>query len=547
MQEKSHGVPLYLNAFADYALRREKADFGALDLPLDLLDVIEESLGCLPECTRRFAQAAAVMGPHFQPVMIAALLGEDADSAARHVAWLVAEKLAGERAGASGLSFAHDLVREAIYGNLGGDLRRRLHADLASLIETRWPDMPAHFLALHHENGGQPARALRCLVSATLAAVRVGALQEAQTHIARAFALLPELTESTERRQQELALYSLEGPLQMILGGPGNAAFGDAQRRSMDLMRDLGLDQDRAHLYYNSGLHDWACCRLDAAGTIAKTVLALPNEGQGAQLAGHTLAGLVAWHKGDITRARHHMGRTIALYRAEVHAPLFPKYLKDFGVFSLFYAGLTEAVAGHPGLAADYALRARDLDRDLGIAHARGFSLLAMFLTAMLRGDHDETTAHAREAEALARTHLFPEFLAMAGFAQGWVLAQAPTTRSEGIAAMIDGLNGWRRTNFIAWQSLFEAMVIEALVQAGDPDRARTYLPALKDRLARTGEAQFLAPALTAEAQLLAALDQPQAARAVLGHALDHARAMGAGLWLDRAQSAGARIGLLPA
>ena len=33
VQEKSRGVPLYLNAFADYALRREKADFGAPDLP----------------------------------------------------------------------------------------------------------------------------------------------------------------------------------------------------------------------------------------------------------------------------------------------------------------------------------------------------------------------------------------------------------------------------------------------------------------------------------------------------------------------------------
>lgn len=95
VQEKSRGVPLYLNAFADYALRREKADFSAPDLPLDLLDVIEESLGRLPECTRRFAQAAAVMGPQFEPVMIAALLGEDGDNPARHVERLVAEKLAG--------------------------------------------------------------------------------------------------------------------------------------------------------------------------------------------------------------------------------------------------------------------------------------------------------------------------------------------------------------------------------------------------------------------------------------------------------------------
>ncbi|WP_289896824.1 AAA family ATPase [Paracoccus sp. TOH] len=546
VQDKARGVPLYLTAFADYALRKEKADFGAPDLPLDLLDVIEESLGRLPERTRRFAQAAAVMGPHFEPTIIAALLGESGDGIRRHVDRLVAEKLAAERAGILGMAFAHDLVREAIYGNLGTDLRRRLHADLAAVIETRWPEVPAHFLALHFENGGQPARALRYLVNATLASVRVGALQEARDHLGRAFALLPHLTDNHERRQQELALYSLEGPLQMILGGPGNAAFGDAQRRSMDLMRELGLNQDRAHLYYNSGLHDWACCRLDAAQTTARTVLALPNEGEGAQLAGHTLAGLVAWHKGDLGRARHHLARTIALYRPERHAPLFSKYLKDFGVFSLFYSGLTASVAAEFEAAEDFASRALELGRALGIAHARGFSLLAMFLTEMFRGDPETTIAHAKQAEALARTHHFPEFLAMAGFAQGWALTRQPATRTEGIAAMIDGLEGWRRTNFIAWQSLFEAMVIEELVKAGEPARAQAYLPGLKARLAQTGEAQFLAPALIAEAQLLAAQGQPQAARAGLAQAWGQARAMRAHLWLAHAERAGERIGWMP-
>jgi tetratricopeptide (TPR) repeat protein len=332
----------------------------------------------------------------------------------------------------------------------------------------------------------------------------------------------------------------------MILGGPGNIAFGDAQRRSMELMRELGLKENRAHLYYNSGLHDWACCRLDAAETAAKTVLALPNEGEGAQLAGHTLAGLVAWHKGDLIRSRHHLARTIALYRTERHAPLFAKYLKDFGVFSLFYSGLTASVAGEFEAAEDFATRAVDLGRTLGIAHARGFSLMAMFLTEMFRGNLESTIAYAKEAETLARNHHFPEFLAMAGFVQGWALTQQVETRAEGIAAMINGLSGWRQTNFIAWQSLFEAMVIEELVKEGELSRAQSYLPALKARLARTGEAQFLVPALISEAQLLAAQGQRQAARTVIALACGRASAMQAHLWLSHAECAGERIGWIP-
>lgn len=544
---KAKGVPLFASAFADYALRQEKSDFGAPDLPLDLLDLLEQSLGRLPDRTRRFAQAAAVMGPTFQPDLISALLGEDAEQTQQHVALLVQEKLAGERPGVPGLTFVHDLVQQAIYGNLGGALCRRLHGELARSKQTCWPDAPAHFLALHYERAGEPLQAVEQLMLATLASVRVGALQEAKDHLSHAFALLESLPEDQERRRQELALYSIEGPLQMILGGPGNKAFGDAQRVSMELMRNLGLTHDRAHLFYNSGLHEWACCRLDAAEAISQTVLALPNEGEGAQLAGHTLAGLVAWHKGDIQTSRYHLGRTLDIYRVEEHASLFQKYLKDFGVFSLFYSALTASVAGQFDQAQDYANRAEQLADTLGIAHPRCFSLLAQFLSAMFRGDADATTGHAQRAEAMARKHRFPEFVAMAVFAQGWAQTRNPATHRQGLAAMIQGLEGWRQTNFISWQSLFEAMVIEELVHAGALAEAAEYLAPLKGRLARTGEAQFLAPALMSEAQLLWAQDRHDQALSCLARAEAQARSAGARLWLDRVQQLQGTLARSPA
>ena len=535
---KARGVPLFVSAFADYALRRGKSDFGAPDLPLDLLDLLEQSLCRLPDPTRRFVQAAAVMGPAFQPHLIAAMLDQSEDQTAQHVQLLVREKLAGERAGIPGLSFAHDLVREAIYGNLGSDLCRRLHADLARTMQARWPEAPAHVLALHHDRAGQPAQAVEQLILATLAAVRVGALQEARGHLGRAFAMLGRLPPDHERRRQELALYSLEGPLQMILGGPGNKAFGAAQRRSMELMHDLGLTRDRAHLFYNSGLHEWACGRLDRAEALSATVLALPNEDDGARLAGHVLAGLVAWHKGEVAKARHHLGRSIAICRVEKHAKLFSRYLKDFGVFSLFYAALSASVSARFEQARVLAARAEKLGHVLGIAHAQCFSLLAQFLSAMFRGDAPATAEHAQRAEAMARKHHFPEFVAMAVFAQGWAQARDPAAQDAGLETMILGLQAWRQTNFIAWQSLFEAMVIEELVKAGQLARAKGYLAPLKTRLARTGEAQFLVPALVSEARLLAAQGQDRQASNCLERAVIHATRAGAGLWLQRARQA---------
>ena len=109
-----------------------------------------------------------------------------------------------------------------------------------------------------------------------------------------------------------------------------------------------------------------------------------------------------------------------------------------------------------------------------------------------------------------------------------------PATHRAGLEAMIQGLEGWRRTNFIAWQCLFEAMVIEELVKAGRLADAMRYLVPLKARLAATGEAQFLVPALLAEARCLAAQNQGRPALECLDRAATHADNAGACLWQQR-------------
>ena len=543
VRDKARGVPLFVSAFADFARRQSGPDFSGTSLPLDLLDLFEQSLSRLPGPTRRFVQAAAVMGSIFEPELIAALLDESPEAMADHIALLAKEQLVGERTNGSGLSFAHDLIREAIYGNLSKDLRRRLHGDLADLMLAQWPEAPSHLLALHYERAQRPGEAITHLLAASLSAVRVGALQAATGYLGTAFDLIGQLGSHEERLHQELILRSTEGPLQMILGGPGSQAFGAAQRRSMELMHELGLKSERAHLLYNSGLHDWARLRLAAARDLSQDILALSGEGEEAQLAGHTLAGLVAWHQGDNAAAGDHLHQAVALYRIEAHAAMFQKYMKDFGVFSLFYAGLTASVRGDFAAAQGFADRAQQTSETLAIPHAMGFGLLAQFMTALMRGDTAAARHYSLLGETLARTHRFPEFQAMSVFTQGWADSRDPATHAQGVARMLDGLAGWQNTGFLAWQSLFESLLIEELVQAGRLTEAQGHLGHLKQRIAQSGELQFLAPALVAEARLLAAHHQTDAARQCLALAMTHARERQALLWLGKAEGAMAGIG----
>ena len=535
VRDKARGVPLFLSAFADFL--RKKGAPDQRQMPMDLLDLCEQSLSSLPPATRRFAQAGAVMGASFDPDLIAALMGDDPAQARTHIHLLEHENLAARRQTGERLDFAHDLVREAIYGNLSQQLRQRLHGDLADLMRQSWPDAPSHLLALHYRRAGRHGDAITQLVNATVAAVRVGAVREASDHLAGASELLQRLPEGTDRLRQELHLRSVEGPLHMILGGPGSLAFGTAQHRSMQLMRELQISRGGTHVVYNSGLHDWARGRLDDAGRIGRELQAMADEGEEALLSGHTLAGLAAWHKGDIATARRQMGHVIALYRADDHAALFPRYLKDFGVFSLFYSALAAAIGGDAQAARDFAIRAEDLGENLSIAHARGFGKLARFLTEMFCGDAEAVTHHAIRGEELAHAHRFPEFEAMAIFAQGWAMTRAPATHASGLERMQDGFARWCKTEFITWQSMFQAMIAEELAIAGRGAEAAAHLRQVQARLAQTGEAQFAPLALIAEARILALAGQGALARDCASRAAHLAGRAGAALWRARAEA----------
>ncbi|NSX54042.1 ATP-binding protein [Parasulfitobacter algicola] len=539
---KAQGVPLFVSAFADFARKQNVMEFGRQDLPLDLLDLFEQSLIRLPRQTRRFVQTASVMGQTFEPELIAGLLGDSHDDMTEHLKLLVQENLIEERSDSSGLCFPHDLVREAIYSSLSKDLRRRLHGQLADIMKEKWPEAPSHLLALHYERAQRSKDAIVHLIASSLASVRVGALQEAKDYLGKAFELNDLMTLDDARKHQELTLRSIEGPLEMILGGPGNYSFGVAQKRSMELIRELDLKQEISHVLYNCGLHDWARGRFEKAELISSQILAL--QGDGALLSGHTLAGLVAWHRGENADAADHLGQTISLYRPDQHASLFPKYLKDFGVFSLFYAGLTASVLGEHDRARDFADRAQRLGEDLGIAHAMGFGLLAQFLTSLLRDDPTSASHYSLLAEGFAKTHRFPEFEAMAVFVQGWVQTRHSSTHTSGLLRMDEGLKRWQDMDFISWQSFFETLIAEELIKAKKLDDANDVLAGVKARIEQTGETQFSVPSMIAEARLFFANGGHALSKTCLTEAEKYACHQQAPLWIKKVERARQEIDL---
>jgi predicted ATPase len=326
----------------------------------------------------------------------------------------------------------------------------------------------------------------------------------------------------------------MQGPVWMILRGPGSPDFGATQERARVMLEQLG--DESAVVTFHTALHSWARGRLNEALERVDRLDALDSAttaDDGPRLAQRTMRGLVYWHIAKNVEAERLLGDTVAIYDANRHLPIYAQYLMEFGVFGRFYLSLTKTVLGQVEEGAALALDAAQLADVLPFPHAKGFSQLANFVCAMLRGDVATCMRFANQALAYSSAQGFPEFVAMATFARGWAVTESGE-RKAGLLLMREGLQNWDRTGFICWQSIYSALLASALIADGQFGEAREVLDGAYALVGETGERQALAPLCLARAKLAAATGEAAVAKALAAEALAICDEQSAGLWRNQ-------------
>lgn len=168
-------------------------------LPESVRDAALARVGRLGRDARRIVDAAAVIGQHFDPSLLEALVGSSEAA--------VEESLSRGVLVADGpvLGFRHELIREAIEESISPPRRAELHARVASVLAEQ-PGADNARLAHHAELGGLRAQACRYAALAASEAETVGALREMRLQSERALRLDTEL--SPEERFELLVRYS---------------------------------------------------------------------------------------------------------------------------------------------------------------------------------------------------------------------------------------------------------------------------------------------------------------------------------------------------
>ncbi|WP_432543566.1 BTAD domain-containing putative transcriptional regulator [Kineococcus sp. SYSU DK002] len=197
LQARSGGNPFFVRELCRLWDHGGGAGFQAV--PTGVRDVIHHRLSLLSDPTRTHLRRAAVLGPDVDVALLTALTGEEdavLDSLEDALRAGFLEEGPGGR-----LRFAHDLVREAVYGDTPQVRRARWHAAAAQVLRASRPD-DVEVIASHLVRAGDraPVEELRRF---TRAAATRAEERTAPREAARLWRAALDATDEVSREQLE--------------------------------------------------------------------------------------------------------------------------------------------------------------------------------------------------------------------------------------------------------------------------------------------------------------------------------------------------------
>lgn len=212
------------------------AQIGSMELPARVLAggmeaVIERRLRRIPETARALLNVAALAGRELDVPLLKHIATQDnLDD------WLMLISVVVD-VNENHYRFAHDKLREALIREIPADRAKRIHHDIATALETIYPDHSAYAsrLALHWREAGDEIKELRYVAIAGETAVRSGAYTEAISLLSRAVKL------GQQQGGSKVQLASMEGYLAEAALASGDGVLG--KRHGKRTLALLGYPQ----------------------------------------------------------------------------------------------------------------------------------------------------------------------------------------------------------------------------------------------------------------------------------------------------------------
>jgi DNA-binding NtrC family response regulator/class 3 adenylate cyclase/predicted ATPase len=488
--DRADGIPLFVEELTKATLEAvataERGETSPeplrrLAVPATLHDSLMARLDRLGT-GKHIAQIAAVLGREFAYPLIHAISPVDDETLGKELSRLVDAELLYRRGPADQARyvFKHVLIQEAAYHSLLTRTRQRYHAQIAEVLEQRFPDIRdihPEVIAHHYTEAGRSAEAIRYWHRAGARAVETSANVEAIGHLGKALRFLDAQPDTPARREQELTLrLALGAPLLMIKGQTA-AEVEQTYARAHGLAQEQGDEHQRFAALVGLWRFHLNSAKLGVAHDLGQQCLAVAEQVQDARLLqeAHQMLGSVFLYQGELVSARRHLEQGADLDTLPQNRAAVFRRGTEPGIVCRCRLAWTLWMLGYPDQAVARIEEALARARDLSHAPSLAF---AFHYAAVLHQSRREPHLAQRWAEAtiaLANEHRFVYWLAAGMCVRGWALAEQGAL-DEGIAELRQGLASWRSIRIELATLHMLARMAEAHRNAGHVDEALSVL-----------------------------------------------------------------------
>lgn len=484
--ERCDGVPLYMQEICRRLDmdRREGRSVQFNELPKGLLGLLASRIDQL-EADRDIAHVAAVLGKRFRLDFLLASSGWEKArliQAVEHMRMLEIIEPVDKHNGEHEYQFSHQLLQEAAYLSCPRDVRVKLHQQVVTLIEERFPMWisrhPGDF-ATHLRRSGHYARGARYFELSAREALKVSANRTALRMADFGLASLRHVAHEVER---EVSLLTVRGQAAFALEGHGSPTAHESFVRARELLRESGGDvledpEDLEQIF----LVKWGLwvgrsqryAHADAfalASTLADIAERLEDP-RYRRLADYARAHCEYW-AGRIQLAHDHLDEIDPL-----NAPMMIEWLPFSDhpqVTAASFQGWTLCLRGDYQRAERHVASAIRLAEQIG--HPGTLAMALMFAAALYRqlGHVHLAARHAERAAAMTGTPDLQLWQIAAQGVLGWQRALAGD--QHGLTQVRDSLNQMTELN---GRDRFQRPVLwysDACIELGDLKAAEDYL-----------------------------------------------------------------------
>ncbi len=452
--------------------------------------------------------------------------------------------------------FKHALVQDAAYGTLLRERRRSLHARVAEVLETQFPETAEsqpEIVARHCADAGLTEKAAALWAKAGRRSLARSALAEAIAQLTRALDQMATLPATPALRRQQVELQvALITPLTHVKGhsSPEAKAATERARLLIEQAEALGEPHENPLLLYSVLYGFWITNAVafngDALLTLATQFLALAEKQTATVpiMMGHGLLAFSLLTTGNFASSRRHCDRAIALDDPAEHRSLAMLFGQDPGVAHLCSRALALWFLGYPDASLADTNQFLKEAREIGQAGTLLHALNQATVTHYLYGAYATAEALAKELFTLASEKEALAVWKPAGLLyQGWVFAVAGKS-SEAVQLIVPGLAVCRSAGTTLLTPVGLSLLAKSYADLGQLEDAWRAIEEAKAVIERTKETWFEAHVhrIAGEVALKSQPPDTEKAEAYFGRALEVARERHAKSWELRAAMSLARL-----